>query len=143
MEFAYAAKFARAREGGYTVTFRDFPEIVTEGEDIADAMVMASDALGVAITERIEDGKPVPPPSPPRSRERLAAVPSRVAAKAALYCALAGAGISRNELARRIGGQSLQVRRLLDTRRSSNLDRIDTALAKVGKRLVIGLKDAS
>lgn len=47
----YPAIFHKAEEGGYWVTFPDFPECMTQGDDIQEAYEMASDALGLAITE--------------------------------------------------------------------------------------------
>ena len=48
-------------EGGYTVTCPILPELVTEGDTIAEALVNVEDAL-VAILEAYEDlGRPLPP----------------------------------------------------------------------------------
>ena len=40
-------------DGGYTVTFRDLPEAITQGENIEDALVEASDCLEEAISQRL------------------------------------------------------------------------------------------
>ena len=50
-------------EGGYVVTFPDFPEAVTQGEDLGEAMEMARDSLRMAIAYRIEHAESVPPPN--------------------------------------------------------------------------------
>lgn len=34
------------RDGGFVVTFRDMPEAITQGEDVADALSQAADCLG-------------------------------------------------------------------------------------------------
>jgi len=48
-------------EGGYTVTCPLLPELITEGDTIAEALVNVEDAL-VAILEAYEDlGRPLPP----------------------------------------------------------------------------------
>jgi antitoxin HicB len=48
-------------EGGYTVTCPILPELITEGETVAGALVYVQDAL-VAIIEAYEDlGRPLPP----------------------------------------------------------------------------------
>jgi len=43
----YAAKLTPGlpEEGGYTVTFRDVPEAITEGETLEDALKYAAEAL--------------------------------------------------------------------------------------------------
>jgi antitoxin HicB len=44
---AYAATFEPTEKGGgFTVTFADVPEAITEGGSMADARAMAADALG-------------------------------------------------------------------------------------------------
>jgi len=48
-------------EGGYTVTCPLLPELITEGDTIAEALVNVQDAL-IAILEAYEDlGRPLPP----------------------------------------------------------------------------------
>jgi antitoxin HicB len=48
-------------EGGYTVTCPILPELITEGDTIAEALVNVEDAL-IAILEAYEDlGRPLPP----------------------------------------------------------------------------------
>jgi antitoxin HicB len=48
-------------EGGYTVTCPVLPELITEGDTIAEAMANVEDAL-LAIIEAYEDlGRPLPP----------------------------------------------------------------------------------
>ena len=53
----YPAIFHVAEEGGYWVTFPDIPECITEGDDMEEAYQMAVDALGLALTERMEGEK--------------------------------------------------------------------------------------
>jgi antitoxin HicB len=48
-------------EGGYTVTCPLLPELITEGDTIAEALVNVEDAL-IAIIETYQDlGRPLPP----------------------------------------------------------------------------------
>ena len=56
----YPAIFHEAEEGGFWVTFPDFPESMTQGDDMTKAYEMASDALGMAITERIREKEVIP-----------------------------------------------------------------------------------
>jgi len=55
----YPAVFHNAEEGGFWITFPDFPECVTQGETIQHAYNMAWDALGLCIIDRM-DSLPVP-----------------------------------------------------------------------------------
>lgn len=56
----YPAIFHTADEGGFWVSFPDFPECLTEGDDMAQAYEMAVDALGLAITSREDEHTEVP-----------------------------------------------------------------------------------
>lgn len=46
-------------KGVYTVTFPDVPEAISQGNGIADALLMGADALGLALC----DQKELPEPS--------------------------------------------------------------------------------
>ena len=48
----YPALFHKAEEGGFWITFPDFPECMTQGENMQDAYEMAWDALGLAVASR-------------------------------------------------------------------------------------------
>ena len=48
----------------YFVTFPDFEHSATQGEDMADAMAMASDWLGINLADYIENGRDIPTPTP-------------------------------------------------------------------------------
>ena len=48
-------------EGGYTVTSPLLPELVTEGDDIADALENVRDALAAVLEIYEEFGQPLPP----------------------------------------------------------------------------------
>ena len=56
----YPAIFHKAEEGGFWVSFPDLPECFTEGDDMQQAYEMAVDALGLAISSRMEEGEEVP-----------------------------------------------------------------------------------
>ncbi|MGG6838209.1 UNVERIFIED_CONTAM: type II toxin-antitoxin system HicB family antitoxin [Streptococcus canis] len=47
----------------YFVTFPDFEYSATQGEDMADAMAMASEWLGINLADYIENGRDIPKPS--------------------------------------------------------------------------------
>ena len=61
----YPALFHKAEEGGFWITFPDFPECMTQGENMQDAYEMAWDALGLAVVSRIENREALPPVTEP------------------------------------------------------------------------------
>ena len=65
----YPAIFHTAEEGGFWITFPDFPECITEGDDMEDAYQMAVDAVGFAINEREREKEVIPDASCPASIE--------------------------------------------------------------------------
>ncbi len=127
-------------DGGFVVTFKDLPEAITQGETVEDALTEAVDALEEAIAGRIQRGDPIPEPSSAASLTKVP-VPAQTAAKAALYLALRETGITKSELAAKLGCDEKEVRRLLDPRHSSKLPRIQKALATLGKGLALRLVD--
>ena len=120
---AYAVRLEPAKEGGYVVTCRDLPEVVTQGDDFEEALAQASDALDEAFAARIDDGEDFPETSPPRKGEYVVAPSSDLGAKAALYLGMKEAAISKVALARTLQVDEKEVRRLLDPHHPSKLPR--------------------
>ena len=87
-------------------------------------------------------GLSFPAPRKARRGEHIVSPPAETVAKAALYVAMAEAGISKVELAKRLGVDEKEVRRLLDPHYGSKLPRIAEAIGALGRRLVIGLETA-
>lgn len=63
----YPAIFHIAEEGGFWITFPDFPECMTQGDNMQECYKMAVDALGLAITSREEEKLDIPVPSEPHN----------------------------------------------------------------------------
>ena len=61
----YPAIFHSAEEGGFWISFPDFPECLTQGETLEDAYHMASEALGLCIDEKLKSKEPLPEASSP------------------------------------------------------------------------------
>lgn len=61
----YPALFHKAAEGGFWVTFPDFPECFSQGESMNEAYEMAVSALGLCITELLQEKSPLPNASEP------------------------------------------------------------------------------
>lgn len=61
----YPAIFHKADEGGFWISFPDLPECLTEGDNMSQAYEMASDALGLSLTDMEQNKTPFPVPSEP------------------------------------------------------------------------------
>ena len=141
--YVYRASFESGdRRGNIVVTFPDVPEVVTQGRGEADARAMAEEALGLALLSYLVRGKPLPKPrAKGRNLVDIAVAPD-VAAKLAVLESFAAAGISKSELARRIGKDEKEVRRILDPKHPTKLPALTAALRALGKRLVVGVMEA-
>jgi predicted RNase H-like HicB family nuclease len=60
-EYHYTVLFEPAEEGGYVVTCPALPGLVTEGDTLAEARAMASDAIRAYLESLRKDGQPIPP----------------------------------------------------------------------------------
>ena len=142
MKFVYPAQLRRAGPDEVVVSFRDLPECLTSGVDEAEALLEAQDALEEAVAGRIDDGEPIPTPSPLLPGERAVAVPAEMAAKAALALAFRASRMTRVSLADRLGVDDKVVRRMLDPRHGTAVGRINNALRVLGHEVVLEMRDA-
>jgi antitoxin HicB len=125
------------------VSFPDFPEAHTFGDDENEALARAVDLLEDVLADYIDNRRDIPPPSRARKRDRLATLPVLTEAKVRLYVEMRASGIRKAELARRLGCHMRQVDRLLDLSHASRLDQIESAFAALDKRIVIEIQDAA
>jgi antitoxin HicB len=124
------------------VTSPDLPELTSFGTDRNDALVHARDALVAMIGQYRDRGLAIPPPSPANGRP-VVHLPTLLAAKVALYHAMRAKGVTQVELARRLGCDPRQVRRLLDPTMATRFDQLDAALAALGQRFEIAVVDGA
>jgi antitoxin HicB len=130
--FTYAAEFEPGdKRGVIVVSFPDVPEAITQGDDLADAHAQAEEALGLAKARAKRKGL------------TMVAVAPEVAAKLAVLEAFVAAGIAKSELARRMGKDEKEIRRILDPKHPTKLPAMVDALRALGKRLVIGVEEAA
>jgi len=137
----YRVELERDDNDTVMVDFPDFPEAHTFGDDEADALRRAQDALATILDAYIRARRDIPQPTA-RPRGPHVAVPPLIEAKVAVYRAMRARKVGKAELARRLGWHLPQVDRVLDVRHNSRLDQLDAAAAAVGKRLVVTVRDA-
>jgi|SRR5580658_8427733 antitoxin HicB len=132
------------REGSsILVSFPDFPDIHTFGDDEDEALARAVDALESYLMAMIEDRKAIAGPSRAKRGQRLITLPALTEAKIELYRQMRASGVGKAELARRLHCHLPQIDRLLNLNHASRLDQIEQALLAVGKRLTISFEDAA
>ncbi len=140
--YSYPIDLHDEREGGYSVTFPNFDEAFTDGDTVAEAVAEAADCLEEALAGRIARREGIPVPSPAKGRPTV--TPGAVlAAKAALYEALREEQLSNSAFAEAMGIQESEVRRMLDPRHATKIGRLEEALSRFGKRLVVTVEAAA
>ena len=129
------------------VTCPAFPEVTTFGADEGEAVAHAVSAIEEAIAARISDGDPLPRPvarlAAPRRGELWVRLPLLTALKVELVIALSDAGITRAELARRLGWHREQVDRLFRLDHASRLDQVEAAFAKLGRNVDVRVREVA
>ena len=119
-------------DGAVLATSPDFPELTTFGDDREEAVTRAAEALEEAIAARIHNRRNIPPPS---GGAAYAILPTLTSVKVMLYQSMRDQGITKAELARRLGWHLPQVDRVLDVQHRSWLDQMDAALGAIGRQL--------
>jgi antitoxin HicB len=138
-----AAVLPERNGGGFHVRFPDLPEALTGGDNLKDTLEQAADCLAEAVAGGMARGDQIPSPSRPKRGQRLLGVPLYLAPKLALYIAMRERRLRNTDLARRLGLSETVVRRMLNPKHHTKPERIQAALAALGKRIVITFEDAA
>ena len=139
----YPARFTAGGDGRILVEFVDLPPVATDGKDDPEAMEEAIDALGSDLSIRLSRREEIPAPSAAKRGQRLVPVPLWLAPKLALYLAMRDQQVNNSELARRLGVHERVIRRMLDPEHASKAEKIQVALAALGKQLTVDVRDAA
>ena len=140
----YPASFVPEKDGrGFHVRFPDLPEALTGGSDPGDTEAQAADCLAEALAGRIARGDTIPHPSRLKSGQHAITVPLYLAPKLALYLTMREGGLKNTDVAKRLGVSETVVRRMLDPKHTTKPEKIQHALAVLGKRIVISFEDAA
>lgn len=126
------------------VTSPDLPGLVTFGENRADALRHAIDAVEEWIAATISDGTDVPRPHRRilAPGEELVLLPPMTTLKVELYWALREAGITRAELGRRLNWKRESVDRLFRIDHTSKLAQIEQAARALKKDIDVRIVEA-
>ena len=134
----YAAVLAPQPEGGFTVTFPDVPEAITEGDDRDAALFNAAEVLTLCLEQRMEDGEAVPAATRVKGGEWIEPAAS-VQAALLMKQAREAQGKSVADLARALDTSWPAAQRLEQPGSNPTLRQLERAAAALGKRLVVGL----
>lgn len=139
MEFIYKATLESDPDGGFIVRFADVPEALTHGMTREEALANAQEALGLALRGIVQDGRPLPQPAARRGVP--VAVDPEDAIKLAVIQAFQQSGISKSELARRLGKSENEARRILDPDHRTKLGQMQEAMGALGRTIVVSIME--
>jgi antitoxin HicB len=136
----YELRMTKDDDGTLLVTSPQFPEVTTFGTGHEDALLRGLDAIIEAMAARIAADEPIPTPlAKPINRSARVELPALIYLKVALYMVARETGVSRAELARKLGVYREQVDRLFRLNHRSRLDLIEKAANALGVRVEIEL----
>jgi antitoxin HicB len=141
--FACPARLTAGRDGRVLVEFVDLPRVATDGKDRREAFEEAVDALGSDLSIRLSRREEIPVPSRAKRGHRIVPVPLWLAPKLALLVAMRDQRVNNSELARRLGVHERVVRRMMDPQHASKAEKIQAALAVLGKQMTVEVRDAA
>ena len=139
----YPIKLTPDDNGTLLVTCSALPELTTFGDTAEAARRNAVGAIEEALAARLSDGRVLPLPVESRPNSRHIELPTLTALKVLLWHALKRAGITRAELARRLGWHREQVDRLFRFDHASRLDMLDDAFRALGADVTVAARFAN
>jgi antitoxin HicB len=137
----YRIKLEPDDNGTLLVTCPALPEVTTFGENEADAIHHAVNAIEEAIAARMAASEDVPEGH--QRGPRLVRLPALTVLKVELYRQLREAGMTRAELTRRLGWKRESVDRLFRLDHASRLEQIEAAFAALGQAVSVSVHAAA
>lgn len=134
----YPAILRAQPEGGFTVTFPDLPEAITEGDDRDAALFNAAEVLTLCLEQRMNDGDPIPAS---RRAKGATSIEPAAAVQAAILMQQArmAQGKTLADMARALHTSWPAAQRLEQAGGNPTLKQLERAAAALGKRLVVTL----
>ncbi|MYM65614.1 type II toxin-antitoxin system HicB family antitoxin [Pseudoduganella sp. FT55W] len=125
--------------GTFLVSFPDFPEANSVGDDKEDALTQAVDALETTLSIYFDERRPVPLPSAADAGDAVVALPALETAKVLVWNEMFAQKLRKADLARMLDVHTPQIDRLFDLGHSSKIEFVEQAAKALGKSLNISL----
>jgi antitoxin HicB len=140
MNLCYPANVRDYGRGTVGLFFPDVPEAATAGKTLAEAIDRAADALVVALSAYVDEGRAIPSPSRAKRGHPVVCLPPLAALKLAIHDAMTQQRITQAQMADRLGIDGRQVRRILDLDHESKFSQIEAAFAALGLRASVSVE---
>ena len=131
----YGIELTADDNGTFLVTAPAFPEVTSFAVDKAEAANRGLSAIEEAIAARVRVGADIPNADGVAGRADVVHTALLMDLKLDLYRATRAAGVTRAELARRLGWNRTSVDRLFDVDHASRLEQIEAAMGALGFRV--------
>lgn len=118
------------------------PEVTTFGADRTDALRHAAEAIEEAVAARLSRWEDIPVADPAEVTEGVR-LPLSASMKVLLFLVCRGQGVTRAELARRLGWHREQVDRLFRIDHNSRIDQLEAAFNAAGEPFEQAIKRAA
>jgi len=136
--YDYAIRFERDDTApGLAVFCRDLPELNSYGDHLEHALNQAVDAIESTLSLYVDQRRPIPPASPPIPGEHVIRLPATTVAKIALWNALHEHHL--HDTAPYPPQESV----LVDFTHNADIEQVEHALSRLGKRLVVQVAEAA
>lgn len=140
--YRYSCTITLDEDGFFFVKFPDLPGAATDAKTREEVLAEAEDCLAEAIAGYLVRRQRVPEPTY-MDGDAFVVLDPLLAAKAALNNAMLDVGLSRTELAARLGVDEKIVRRLLDPKHQSHIRAVLHAAALLGLKAEVSFERAA
>lgn len=127
---------------GLWLTCPDTPRTYGAGENMAKAIASLRDGLESVFSLYVDENQPIPAASAPAAGQPFIRLPVEVSMKVAVWNAFLASGLSKSELARRLGVNRPQIDRLFDFLHHSKMDALERALHELGFSVEVSIRAA-
>ncbi|MEK6750552.1 MAG: type II toxin-antitoxin system HicB family antitoxin [Pseudomonadota bacterium] len=139
MEIRYPAKFKR-EENSIFVEFPDLPDTFTEGKTEEEALFNAAEVLTAMLNWRLDNDKPIPPPTAKLTNAYYVAPDAKTQAALLVRYTRTESEFSVADLARTLETSWPAAARLEDAHHWPTLKQLEKVAAAMGKRLVLAFE---
>jgi antitoxin HicB len=136
MKIAYNAILEPQPEGGFTVTFPDLPDAITEGDTEEESLFNAAEVLTLTLDGRMAEGEDIPEPV---YQQGCAIYPAPMC-QAALLVRKSRKNRPLSDIARVLQTSWAAAQRLENPHHATNIRQLEKAASIFGKRLVLSFE---
>ncbi|KPB61602.1 MULTISPECIES: type II toxin-antitoxin system HicB family antitoxin [Pseudomonas syringae group genomosp. 2] len=127
---------------GVWLSCPNIPEMNASGHTLTEALDESLNGMESALSLYVDQRRKIPEASLPAGDELVMHLPALTVAKIMLWNSMLDNGVTRAELARRLGCTRQVVDRLVDFLHTSKIEQVERALGLLGRRITLSLEAA-